>query len=106
NVMVKLLPQTMVDDEFRQLVCRFGPIASASVMLDDNRLCKGHGFALYKNEQDAQNAMKQLISMGYDASISYVTHKTRLIQLQDPNSRELYVSNLPDSMTDDDVRQL
>jgi hypothetical protein len=77
------------------------------------------GFACYNSYQEAENCIRGFYSLGYDVSFARVNEKpsskkdkaatshthqesfnARLKALSDPTSTNLYVSNLPRSMTE------
>ncbi|KAJ3027463.1 UNVERIFIED_CONTAM: hypothetical protein HDU68_003760 [Siphonaria sp. JEL0065] len=77
----------------------FGPIQSSKAILDlTTNECKGFGFVRYETPEYAQNALRELLNMGYNVTFAKETFNTRLKTLQDQDNTNLYVSNLPLNM--------
>lgn len=56
------LPYNIDDSQLNQIFSKFGPIVSATVILDrmNNNRSKGFGFVEFEKDEDAQKAMKEL----------------------------------------------
>ncbi|HEY1835285.1 MAG TPA: RNA-binding protein [Candidatus Saccharimonadales bacterium] len=55
------LPYSVTDDQLRDLFAPFGTVASAKVIVDrETNRSKGFGFVEMENDQEAQEATKQL----------------------------------------------
>lgn len=69
---------------------------------------------MYETQQEAVYAISQLEELGYQASFAKATatpvmgdsFTCKLKELQDENSTNLYMSNLPLSLSDDDLKAL
>jgi RNA recognition motif-containing protein len=74
----------------------YGTIVSSKAIIDQKTgECKGYGFAMYANEEQARAAIDALNAKGFQASFAKESFSTKLKNLQDPNSTNIYVSNLP-----------
>jgi hypothetical protein len=88
-------------------------LASGEMVLV-NGACKGYGFAvhpllptyvqMYTTHEEAVHAMNGLNAIGFQVSLAKESFSTRLKQLQDDASTNIYISNIPVTLTDDDVR--
>ncbi|KAA8904642.1 hypothetical protein FN846DRAFT_984202 [Sphaerosporella brunnea] len=68
--------------------------------------CKGYGFARYETKQQAENCIRGLVSQKYEAGFARESFNARLKTLADPNSTNIYVSNLPRNMTEKDMQDI
>lgn len=77
--------------------------------------CKGYGFAMYSTLQEAENAIPEIEKLGYTAtfakasatpSLGLDSFNSRLHQLQDSTSTNLYLSNLPLDFTEEDLLKI
>ncbi|KAI5804974.1 hypothetical protein EDC01DRAFT_610192 [Geopyxis carbonaria] len=62
--------------------------------------CKGYGFARYETIEEAENCIRGLVSLKYEAGFARESFNARLKTLADPNSTNVYVSNLPRDMNE------
>lgn len=99
NVYIRGLPPDTTDASLVQICERFGEIATSKAIVDaQTNTCKGFGFACFVKEGDATLCIAGLIHYGYQVSFAKESFSTRLKNLQDPQSTNLYLSNLPLSM--------
>ncbi|PVU93351.1 hypothetical protein BB561_003338 [Smittium simulii] len=68
--------------------------------------CKGYGFVLYGSLEETKAAITELNRIGYHASYSKKTVKTKLIDHTDSKSANLYISNLPFTMDENELFEL
>ncbi|KZF23138.1 hypothetical protein L228DRAFT_267155 [Xylona heveae TC161] len=96
NVYIRgLLPDTS-DSMLEGWASRFGRIDSVKAIVDlESNRCKGFGFVRYFNFSDAENCIRGFYHLGYEASFAQESFNSRLKTLGDPDSTNLYVSNLP-----------
>lgn len=96
NVYIRGLPPDTTDDSLIEICARFGEIASSKAIIDaQTNSCKGFGFACFVHETDATSCIAGLIHYGYQVSFAKESFSTRLKNLQDPESTNLYLSNMP-----------
>ncbi|OUM68107.1 hypothetical protein PIROE2DRAFT_58288 [Piromyces sp. E2] len=101
NLYIKgLKPET--NDEILQDLCKkWGTIVSSKAIIDNKtNECKGYGFVMYKTEDQAKLAMSELNNLGYQVSFAKESFSTRLKNLQDNVSTNIYMSNLPLDMNE------
>lgn len=86
------------------VVDRYGQVTSSKAILDQKTgECKGYGFALFEKEADCHTAIDGLNNAGLQASFARVgqeSFSSRLRNLQDETSTNIYISNLPLDMTE------
>ncbi|KAI5820982.1 hypothetical protein BZA77DRAFT_331524 [Pyronema omphalodes] len=68
--------------------------------------CKGYGFARFETKLDAEHCIRGLMSLNYEAGFARESFNARLKTLADPNSTNIYVSNLPRSMSEKDMQDI
>lgn len=96
NVYIRGLPPDTTDTKLLEICERFGEITSSKAIMDvQTNTCKGFGFACFRYEVDATACIAGLIHCGYQVSFAKESFSTRLKNLQDPDSTNLYLSNLP-----------
>ena len=77
---------------------RFGKIISTKAIIDtQNGECRGYGFVDFEQPQDAEQAIKEMSIEGAQVQMAKQ-------QEQDPTN--LYIANLPMSITDTDLKSL
>ena len=70
------------------LVSKYGGILSAKAILDlKTGLCKGFGFAMYENIEQAQRAMEELNSQGFLVTFAVAGPKEGSVRLFSKMSR-------------------
>ncbi|RPB04252.1 RNA-binding domain-containing protein [Choiromyces venosus 120613-1] len=72
----------------------------------DHGTCKGYGFARYENVDEAEDCIRGLVSSKYEAGFARESFNARLKTLADPNSTNVYVSNLPRSMNEKTMQDI
>lgn len=61
------LPYSMRDDDLQQHFARFGPVASAKIMIDrDTGRSKGFGFVEMRSGDEAQAAIRGMNGQSFD----------------------------------------
>ncbi|CAO3626609.1 unnamed protein product [Cunninghamella blakesleeana] len=110
NMYVRGLTSTVTDESFLELCASYGKIISSKAILDQKSgECKGYGFAMYENEDDCLKAIEMLNSSGLQASLAKVgqeSFSSKLRNLQDENSTNIYISNLPLDMSEQKLEEL
>ncbi|KAJ1927867.1 hypothetical protein IWQ60_002558 [Tieghemiomyces parasiticus] len=104
NVYIRNLPHDMTDDGLNCMCATYGKITSSKAILDDvTQACKGFGFVMYESIEETNYAITKLNEAGYQASLAKDSFKTRLKNMQDRSSTNVYLSNLPLNMTEKDL---
>ncbi|CAO3590828.1 unnamed protein product [Absidia cylindrospora] len=110
NMYVRGLASSMTDETFLELCATYGSIISTKAILDQKSgECKGYGFAMYENEEDCLKAIDMLNTNGLQASLAKIgqeSFSSRLRNLQDETSTNIYISNLPLDMTEQKLQEL
>ncbi|KAF8534307.1 hypothetical protein BDD12DRAFT_756961 [Trichophaea hybrida] len=107
NVYIRGLPPDTNDDRLYEMTCRFGSLVSHKAIMDaEHGTCKGYGFARYETYKEAENCILGLVGLKYEAGFARESFNARLKTLADPNSTNIYVSNLPRSMTEKDMQDI
>ncbi|KAI8070801.1 hypothetical protein BC940DRAFT_295595 [Gongronella butleri] len=110
NVYVRGLSPSTTDDSFLELCKAYGNVTSSKAILDQKSgECKGYGFAMYEQEDECQSAIQGLNNAGLQASFARVgqeSFSSRLRNLQDEFSTNIYISNLPLDMTEQKLEEL
>ncbi|KTW28434.1 hypothetical protein T552_01697 [Pneumocystis carinii B80] len=106
NVYIRGLPPDTTDESLYILASRFGKIHSSKAILDtQSGTCKGFGFAWFEEEEEAKACIAGLMHFGYQVSFAKESFSTRLKNLADPGSTNLYLSNLPLNMHEKDLEE-
>ncbi|KAG5513852.1 hypothetical protein PMAC_000474 [Pneumocystis sp. 'macacae'] len=106
NVYIRGLPPDTTDESLYILASRFGKIHSSKAILDtQSGTCKGFGFACFEKEEEAKACIAGLMHFGYQVSFAKESFSTRLKNLADPGSTNLYLSNLPLNMHEKDLEE-
>ncbi|KAF1800269.1 hypothetical protein FB192DRAFT_1423692 [Mucor lusitanicus] len=110
NIYVRGLSATETDESFLELCSVYGPISSSKAIIDQKTgECKGYGFAMFEDQDHCLLAIQGLNAAGYQASLARVgqeSFSSRLRSLQDENSTNIYISNLPVSMDEEGLEAL
>ncbi|EEB09095.1 meiotic RNA-binding protein 1 [Schizosaccharomyces japonicus yFS275] len=107
NVYIRGLPPNTSDELLLMYVQRFGLIESSKAIIDiNNNTCKGYGFACFQKQEDAYLCIACMSLCGYQCSFAKESFSSRLKSLQDRDSTNLYISNLPPDWTEDDILKL
>lgn len=105
NLIINYLPQTLSDAEFNQLFAALGPLQSARILRDKRTgYSFGYGFVNYQKEEDATKAIETLNGlqlMHKNIKVAYARPPT-----EDIRGSNLYVANLPRSMTQEELTNL
>ncbi|KAJ3027462.1 UNVERIFIED_CONTAM: hypothetical protein HDU68_003759 [Siphonaria sp. JEL0065] len=107
NLYIKGLKNSCTDDDLYNMCKVYGNIHSSKAILDlTTHECKGFGFVMYETMDESQLALHELSKLGYNVSFAKETFNTRLKNLQDEDSTNVYVSNLPIEMDEDGMFRL
>jgi len=122
NVYVKNLTEDMdTDEKLEKYFTKYGKVVSAKVMVDDTGKTKGFGFVNFEEPTEAEKAVEDLNGKEINKKIVFVGRaqkkSERLAELkkrfeklkQERLNRyqgvNLYVKNLDDSITDEDLKK-
>ncbi|ORX52053.1 hypothetical protein DM01DRAFT_1408500 [Hesseltinella vesiculosa] len=110
NVYVRGLSPSTTDESFLELCKAYGTVTSSKAILDQKSgECKGYGFAMYDQDDECRNAIQGLNNAGLQASHARVgqeSFSSRLRNLQDEYSTNIYISNLPLDMTEQKLEEV
>ncbi|OTF71204.1 ELAV-like protein, partial [Euroglyphus maynei] len=105
NLIINYLPQTMTDENFRVMFAKYGDIRSARIIRNKNSgYSYGFGFVEYFRQEDAEMAIKNLngiVMNNKKIKVSYARPSS-----DDIKNANIYVTNLPSTYTENDVREL
>ncbi|KAJ5792628.1 RNA binding protein MSSP-2 [Penicillium pulvis] len=106
NVYIRgFLPET-TDEMLHSYAARFGGIERCKAIVDlETSLCKGFGFVQYYNFEACENAIRGFFYLGYQASFAQKSRNSRLKDLEDRTSTNIYCTNIPIDWTEADLRR-
>ncbi|KAJ5783203.1 Nucleotide-binding alpha-beta plait [Penicillium paradoxum] len=106
NVYIRgFLPET-TDDMLHSYAARFGKIERCKAIVDlDTSLCKGFGFVQYYSFESCENCIRGFFYLGYQASFAQKSRNSRLKDLEDRSSTNIYCTNIPIDWTEADLRR-
>ncbi|KAJ5083378.1 Nucleotide-binding alpha-beta plait [Penicillium angulare] len=106
NVYIRgFLPET-TDELLHSYAARFGNIERCKAIVDlDTGLCKGFGFVQYYNFESCENCIRGFFYLGYQASFAQKSRNSRLKDLEDRSSTNIYCTNIPIDWTEADLRR-
>jgi len=92
-----------INNSFVEMCNSYGKIVSSKAIINtETNECKGFGFVMYESEEQARHAMDELNKKGFHVSFAKESLSARLKDLQDEDSTNIYISNIPLSMTDEE----
>jgi RNA recognition motif-containing protein len=107
NLYIKGLKPEINDESLQELCKQWGTIKSSKAIIDNKtNECKGYGFVMYETEEQAKLAMSELNKLDYQVSFAKESFSTRLKNLQDNVSTNVYMSNLPLTMDEKQFLEL
>ncbi|XAR48631.1 hypothetical protein NMG60_11031511 [Bertholletia excelsa] len=110
NVFIKNLDASIDNKALQDTFAAFGTILSCKVVVDSNGQSKGYGFVQYEKEEAAQTAIKCLNGMLINEKKVYVgpfiRHQERNRANGSPKFTNIYVKNLSESTTDEDLHKI
>lgn len=110
NIFIKNLDKAIDHKALHDTFSSFGNILSCKIATDSNGQSKGFGFVQFDTEEAAQKAIEKLNGMLINDKQVYVGHFVRK-QERDTNLggtkfNNVYVKNLSESTTDDDLKKV
>ncbi|CAG8577148.1 12297_t:CDS:2 [Acaulospora morrowiae] len=107
NIYIRGLPPTTTDDSLHKMCSIYGSITSSKAIIDQKQGdCKGYGFVMYESEEQAKHAIEQLTRLGLQVSFAKESFSTKLKNLQDLASTNIYLSNLPLDMNEQQLEEI
>ncbi|WBW74235.1 meiotic RNA-binding protein 1 [Schizosaccharomyces osmophilus] len=107
NVYIRGLPPSTTDETLLLYCNRFGKVMSSKAIIDvSSNMCKGFGFACFEELKSAALCISAMTLCGYQCSFAKESFSARLQNLQDKESTNLYISNLPLRWNEDDICNL
>ncbi|GKV01603.1 hypothetical protein SLEP1_g14148 [Rubroshorea leprosula] len=110
NIFIKNLDKSIDQKALHDTFSMFGNILSCKVATDSSGQSKGYGFVQFENEESAQKAIDQLNGMLLNDKQVYVGPFVRKQERETTASKtkfnNVYVKNLADSTTDEDLKQV
>ncbi|KAJ9195204.1 hypothetical protein DTO164E3_6965 [Paecilomyces variotii] len=106
NVYIRgFLPET-TDEILHAYASRFGKIDRCKAIVDlETGLCKGFGFVQFFNFDSCENCIRGFFHLGYQASFAQKSRNSRLKDLEDKSSANIYCTNVPIDWTEADLRR-
>ncbi|KAL2444042.1 Sporulation-specific protein 5 [Exophiala dermatitidis] len=96
NVYIRgFMPDTS-DEDLERWASRFGEIESCKAIIEqDTGKCKGFGFVMYYSPAAAENCIRGFFHLGFQASYAQKSRNSRLKDLEDKNSTNIYCTGVP-----------
>ncbi|CEJ58010.1 Putative RRM domain [Penicillium brasilianum] len=106
NVYIRgFLPET-TDEMLHAYAARFGEIERCKAIVDlETGLCKGFGFVQYRFYSSCENCIRGFYYLGYQASFAQKSRNSRLKELEDRSSTNVYCTNVPIDWSEADLRR-
>ncbi|KAF3385196.1 Sporulation-specific protein 5 [Penicillium rolfsii] len=106
NVYIRgFLPETN-DEMLYAYAARFGKIERCKAIVDlETGLCKGFGFVQFQLFESCENCIRGFFFLGYQASFAQKSRNSRLKDLEDKSSTNIYCTNIPINWTEADLRR-
>ncbi|KAG8390923.1 hypothetical protein BUALT_Bualt01G0134100 [Buddleja alternifolia] len=110
NIFIKNLDKTIDNKALHDTFSSFGNILSCKIATDPNGQSKGYGFVQFDTEEAAQSAIDKLNGMLINDKQVYVGHFLRKQERDTASTKtkfnNVFVKNLCDSTTDDDLKSV
>ncbi|KAH7150069.1 RNA binding protein MSSP-2 [Dactylonectria estremocensis] len=101
NVYIRGLHPTTDDDLLFQFAARFGAVETSKAIIDTSTgACKGFGFAKFFDVADSEMCIRGFYRLGYEVGFARESFNSRLKAEGDELSTNLYISNLPKTLTE------
>ncbi|OJD15210.1 hypothetical protein AJ78_04509 [Emergomyces pasteurianus Ep9510] len=106
NVYIRgFLPET-TDEMLHDYASRFGKIDRCKAIVDlETGLCKGFGFVQFFSFDACENCIRGFFHLGYQASFAQKSRNSRLKDLEDRSSTNIYCTNVPIDWVEADLRR-
>ncbi|CAJ2640963.1 polyadenylate-binding protein 2-like isoform X2 [Trifolium pratense] len=110
NIFIKNLDRAIDHKALYDTFSAFGNILSCKIAMDASGLSKGYGFVQFEHEESAQSAIDKLNGMLINDKPVYVGHfqrkQDRDNALSTAKFNNVYVKNLSEGVTDDDLKNV
>ncbi|KAF6833468.1 RNA binding protein mssp-2 [Colletotrichum plurivorum] len=104
NVYIRGLHPTTDDELLYRFASRFGEVETSKAIIDTSTgACKGFGFAKFCDVRDSEMCIRGFHRLGYEVGFARESFNSRLKAEGDEGSTNLYISNLPKSLTENDL---
>ncbi|KAK7398425.1 hypothetical protein QQX98_012203 [Neonectria punicea] len=101
NVYIRGLHPTTDDELLYQFAVRFGAVETSKAIIDTGTgACKGFGFAKFFDVADSETCIRGFYRLGYEVGFARESFNSRLKAEGDESSTNLYISNLPKTLTE------
>ncbi|KPM44380.1 hypothetical protein AK830_g2172 [Neonectria ditissima] len=101
NVYIRGLHPTTDDELLYQFAVRFGAVETSKAIIDTGTgACKGFGFAKFFDVTDSETCIRGFYRLGYEVGFARESFNSRLKAEGDELSTNLYISNLPKTLTE------
>ncbi|KAM0280764.1 hypothetical protein ACHAO9_011043 [Fusarium lateritium] len=101
NVYIRGLHPTTDDELLYHYTARFGPVETSKAIIDTGTgACKGFGFAKFFDVAHSELCIRGFHRLGYEVGFARESFNSRLKAEGDDDSTNLYISNLPKSLTE------
>ncbi|KAI5299560.1 Vacuolar ATP synthase subunit C [Ascosphaera pollenicola] len=106
NVYIRGFPPETTDEMLHAYAARFGKIDRCKAIADlDTGKCKGFGFVQFYSFEACENCIRGFFHLGYQASFAQKSRNSRLKDLEDKSSTNIYCTNVPIEWTEADLRR-
>jgi RNA recognition motif-containing protein len=110
NLFFKGIPKSTTPREVYEYFLQFGDISSCKMTEDDNGAHYGYGYITYYSPDDAQKALENTNNKNIFDSIIEIKYfqkrNERAINSEEVNKQKIYVSNLPEKFTTENLKKL
>jgi hypothetical protein len=96
NVYIRGFMPDTTDTDLDHWASRFGEIESCKAIIEqDTGKCKGFGFVMYYSPAAAENCIRGFFHLGFQASYAQKSRNSRLKDLEDKASTNIYCTGVP-----------
>ncbi|KAI1615123.1 hypothetical protein EDD37DRAFT_657697 [Exophiala viscosa] len=104
NVYIRGFMPDTTDEDLERWASRFGEIESCKAIIEqDTGKCKGFGFVMYYSPAAAENCIRGFFHLGFQASYAQKSRNSRLKDLEDRGSTNIYCTGVPIDWNESDL---
>ncbi|RMZ88752.1 hypothetical protein DV736_g4029, partial [Chaetothyriales sp. CBS 134916] len=104
NVYIRGFMPDTTDEDLDRWASRFGEIESCKAIIEqDTGKCKGFGFVMYYSPAAAENCIRGFFHLGFQASYAQKSRNSRLKDLEDKTSTNIYCTGVPIEWNESDL---
>ncbi|KAJ9639131.1 uncharacterized protein PV06_07316 [Exophiala oligosperma] len=104
NVYIRGFMPDTTDEDLERWASRFGEIESCKAIIEqDTGKCKGFGFVMYYSPAAAENCIRGFFHLGFQASYAQKSRNSRLKDLEDKSSTNIYCTGVPIDWNESDL---